>query len=75
MSVAPNPQDRWLEIHQLLPALIDQGLVPADLALPANSGLHPLECIASQGPSLEMLTEWLPSRLSSCSIFGAPEVF
>lgn len=59
MSVAPNPQDRWLEIHQLLPALIDQGLVPADLALPANSGLHPLECIASQGPSLEMLTEWL----------------
>ena len=59
MSVAPNTQDRWLEIHQLLPALIDQGVVPAGLNVPANSGLHPLECIASHGPSLETLTEWL----------------
>jgi general secretion pathway protein E len=59
MSVAPNTQDRWLEIHQLLPALIDQGMVPADLTVTANSGRHPLECIASSGPPLEMLTEWL----------------
>ncbi len=41
MSVAPNTQDRWLEIHQLMPALIDQGLVPANLTVPANSELHP----------------------------------
>jgi general secretion pathway protein E len=61
MPVAPNLQDRWLELDQLLPALIDQGLVPADAAqcLTVNTALHPLECIASQGLSLEALTEWL----------------
>ncbi|MFC6337134.1 type II/IV secretion system protein [Pseudomonas sp. CCM 7891] len=59
MPVAPNTQDRWLEIHQLLPALIDQGLVPVDMKVPVNSTLHPLECFAGDGQSLEALTEWL----------------
>jgi len=59
MPVAPNVQDRWLKIDQLLPALIDQGLLPADTGLPTNSTLHPLECIASAALSLETLTEWL----------------
>jgi len=59
MPVAPNVQDRWLKIDQLLPALIDQGLVPADTVLPTNSTQHPLECIASPALPLETLTEWL----------------
>ncbi|MBT2371742.1 GspE/PulE family protein [Pseudomonas fluorescens] len=64
MSVAPNPQDHPLELAQLLPALVDHGLVPADVAqrlssTAANSALHPLECIVCPGLSLETLTEWL----------------
>ncbi|MFC6297099.1 type II/IV secretion system protein [Pseudomonas sp. CCM 7893] len=64
MSVAPNPQDHLLELDQLLPALVDQGLIPTDVAqrlssTTTNNALHPLECIACQGLSLETLTEWL----------------
>lgn len=64
MSVAPNTHDHPLELDQLLPALIDQGLVPADVAkrlssTAADSALHPLERIACHGLSLETLTEWL----------------
>lgn len=64
MSVASPSQDRWLDLDQLLPALIEQALVPAAMAqhlssTATNNPLHPLECIASQGLCIEMLTEWL----------------
>ncbi|MGY2289296.1 GspE/PulE family protein [Pseudomonas sp. SDO528_S397] len=52
-------QDRWLKIDQLLPVLIDQGLVPPDTPVLANNALHPLECIAGQALCLETLTQWL----------------
>ncbi|WP_053127845.1 GspE/PulE family protein [Pseudomonas sp. MIACH] len=53
-----------LELHQLLPALVEAGLITADIAqrlsaLPAGNAQHPLECIAAHGPSLETLTQWL----------------
>ncbi len=56
--------DHRLELHQLLPALVEAGLITADIAqrlsaLPAGNAQHPLECIAAHGPSLENLTQWL----------------
>ena len=60
MPVASH--DHPLELHQLLPALIEQGLITAQAAqkisaAPCNQ--HPLECIAAEGPCLETLTQWL----------------
>ncbi|AZE75566.1 Type II secretory pathway, ATPase PulE/Tfp pilus assembly pathway, ATPase PilB [Pseudomonas synxantha] len=60
MSVASR--DYPLELHQLLPALIEQGLITAQAAQnvsAAPGSLHPLECIAAEGPCLESLTQWL----------------
>jgi len=56
--------DQPLELPQLLPALVDAGLVTPDVekrlsALSADSTQHPLECIAAQGLCLETLTQWL----------------
>ena len=54
--------DHPLELQQLLPALIEQGLITAQAAhsIQATSCTqHPLECIAAQGPCLETLTQWL----------------
>jgi len=58
------PIDQRLELQALLPALIEAGLVPADVAkrlsvLPARDTEHPLECIAAQNVCLETLTQWL----------------
>ncbi|KWU51777.1 GspE/PulE family protein [Pseudomonas palleroniana] len=58
------PVDQRLELHPMLPALIDAGLITSDVAqrlarVPADNTLHPLECIAAQGPCLETLTQWL----------------
>ncbi|MCF5546459.1 GspE/PulE family protein [Pseudomonas salomonii] len=56
-----------LELHQLLPALLEQGLITAEVAhslatLPATRQ-HPLECIAAQGLCLETLTQWLATHV------------
>lgn len=56
-----------LELHQLLPALVEQGLISAEVAhslstLPATRQ-HPLECIAAQGLCLETLTQWLATHV------------
>ncbi|MGF6093504.1 GspE/PulE family protein [Pseudomonas sp. 18175] len=56
--------DQRLELQHVLPALVDTGLVTPDLAKrlsaqPANNAQHPLECIATHGPCLEALTQWL----------------
>ena len=56
--------DHRLELHQLLPALVEGGLITADIAqrlsaLPGGNAQHPLECIAAYGPALETLTQWL----------------
>ena len=58
------PSDQRLELQALLPALIEAGLVPADVAkrlsvLPARDTEHPLECIAAHNVCLETLTQWL----------------
>ena len=58
------PSDQRLELQALLPALIEGGLVPADVAkrlsvLPARDTEHPLECIAAHNVCLETLTQWL----------------
>ncbi|NWC74584.1 type II/IV secretion system protein [Pseudomonas sp. P7759] len=58
------PVDQRLELHQLLPALVEGRLITPELAqrlsaLPASNTQHPLESIAAQGPCLETLTEWL----------------
>ena len=58
------PADQRLELHQLLPALVDGRLITPEVAqrlsaLPASNTLHPLESIAALGPNLETLTEWL----------------
>ena len=58
------PVDQRLELHQLLPALVEGRLIPPDiaqrlLALPASNTQHPLETIAAHGPDLETLTAWL----------------
>ncbi|AUG10566.1 GspE/PulE family protein [Pseudomonas sp. S09G 359] len=58
------PVDQRLELQQLLPALVDAGLITPEVAQrlsaqPANNARHPLECIAAEGPCLETLTHWL----------------
>ncbi len=58
------PADQRLELHQLLPALVDGKLITPELAqrlsaLPASNTQHPLERIAALGPDLETLTQWL----------------
>lgn len=58
------PVDQRLELHKLLPALVDGKLITPELAqrlsaLPASNTQHPLESIAALGPNLETLTEWL----------------
>ncbi|WWF09074.1 GspE/PulE family protein [Pseudomonas trivialis] len=55
--------DHRLQLHALLPPLVEAGLVAADVAqrlstLPAGNR-HPLELIAAQGADLEALTQWL----------------
>jgi len=60
--------DHRLELHQLLPALVEGGLIAPDIAqrlsaLPAGNAQHPLECIAALGPSLETLTQWLAQHV------------
>lgn len=64
MSVAAH--DHPLELQQLLPALVEQGLITAQVAqkvAPASGSQHPLECIAAQGPCLETLTQWLARQV------------
>ncbi|UII71321.1 GspE/PulE family protein [Pseudomonas sp. HN11] len=61
------PVDQRLELHQLLPALVEGRLISPDAAqrlsaLPASNTQHPLESIAAQGPCLETLTEWLAQQ-------------
>lgn len=58
--------DQPLELHQLLPALVEQGLITAheaqrSAAAPATQ--HPLESIAAEGPCLETLTQWLAGHV------------
>lgn len=51
-----------LNLQQLLPVLVRQGLIPADTAQRLSSDCstrHPLECIAAEGHCLEALTQWL----------------
>jgi general secretion pathway protein E len=60
--------DHRLELHQLLPALVEGGVIAPDIAqrlsvLPAGNAQHPLECIAAQGPALETLTQWLAQHV------------
>lgn len=58
--------DHPLELQQLLPALVEQGLITAQAAqkvVPAPASQHPLECIAAQGPCLETLTQWLARQV------------
>ncbi|AMS19172.1 type II secretion system protein E [Pseudomonas synxantha] len=64
MSVASR--DYPLELHQLLPALIEQGLITAQAAQNVSAvpcSLHPLERIAAEGPCLESLTQWLAGHV------------
>jgi len=61
------PVDQRLELHQLLPALVEGRLITPELAhrlsaLPASNTQHPLESIAAQGACLETLTEWLAQQ-------------
>ena len=58
------PVDQRLELHQLLPALVEGRLITPEVAqrlsaLPASNTEHPLESIAALGSCLETLTEWL----------------
>ncbi|WP_416364782.1 GspE/PulE family protein [Pseudomonas sp. NFX183] len=58
--------DHRLELHQLLPALVEQGLITADEAqrsAKAPATRHPLESIAAEGPCLETLTQWLAGHV------------
>ncbi|MGY2683268.1 GspE/PulE family protein [Pseudomonas tolaasii] len=55
-------KDHPLNLQQLLPVLVRQGLIPADTAQRLSSDCstrHPLECIAAEGHCLEALTQWL----------------
>ena len=59
--------DQRLELHQLLPALVEGRLITPEVAqhlsaLPASNTEHPLERIAALGPHLETLTEWLAQQ-------------
>jgi len=61
------PADRRLELHPLLPPLVEYGLITPDIAhrlsaLPADTTRHPLERIAELGPCLERLTQWLAEQ-------------
>ena len=61
------PVDQPLELQQLLPTLVDDRLITPDAAqrlasLPANPARHPLERIATEGPCLETLTQWLATQ-------------
>jgi len=61
------PVDQRLELHQLLPALVEGRLITPEVAqhlsaLPASNTEHPLERIAALGPNLETLTEWLAQQ-------------
>ncbi|MGY1954195.1 GspE/PulE family protein [Pseudomonas pergaminensis] len=61
------PVDQRLELHQLLPALVEGRLITPEVAqhlsaLPASNTEHPLERIAALGPNLEALTEWLAQQ-------------
>ncbi|WP_248751841.1 type II/IV secretion system protein [Pseudomonas sp. MWU15-20650] len=54
--------DHRLELHQLLPALVEQGLITEQAAQrlsTVSSTQHPLEAIAAEGLCLETLTQWL----------------
>jgi general secretion pathway protein E len=56
-----------LELHQLLPTLVEQGLITAEVAhslaaAPATQQ-HPLACIAAHGLCLETLTQWLATQV------------
>jgi general secretion pathway protein E len=58
------PVDQRLELPMLLPPLIEAGLITAEMATrvpaqPTSDARHPLERIATLGPSLEALTQWL----------------
>ncbi|QOQ74748.1 Flp pilus assembly complex ATPase component TadA [Pseudomonas poae] len=58
--------DHPLELHKLLPDLVEQGLVTADMAqrlAKEPSTQHPLEYIAALGPCLERLTQWLAGHV------------
>jgi general secretion pathway protein E len=60
--------DQRLELHALLPALVECGLITPETVhrlsvLPADTIQHPLECIAAHGPSLETLTQWLAQHV------------
>ncbi|WP_460133053.1 GspE/PulE family protein [Pseudomonas sp. S1_E04] len=60
--------DHRLELRQLLPALVEGGVITPDIAqrlstLPTTDTRHPLECIAAQGPCLETLTQWLAQQV------------
>ncbi|EFQ60387.1 GspE/PulE family protein [Pseudomonas lactucae] len=60
--------DRRLELHQLLPALVGSELISDDTAkrlskLPAGNTQHPLEHVATLGPCLETLTQWLAQHV------------
>ena len=58
--------DHPLELHKLLPDLVEQGLVTADMAqrlATEPSTQHPLEYIAALGPCLERLTQWLAGHV------------
>ena len=64
MPVAAH--DHLLELQQLLPALVEQGLITAQAAqkvAPASGSQHPLECIAAQGLCLETLIQWLARQV------------
>ncbi|MGY2195851.1 GspE/PulE family protein [Pseudomonas pergaminensis] len=59
--------DQRLELHQLLPALVEGRLITPEVAqhlsaLPASNTEHPLERIAALGPNLETLIEWLAQQ-------------
>ncbi|MGR3886811.1 GspE/PulE family protein [Pseudomonas sp. 1152_12] len=58
--------DHPLELHRLLPAMVEQGLITAQVAhklATAPATQHPLECIAAEGVCLETLTQWLAQHV------------
>ncbi|CRM70366.1 Type II traffic warden ATPase [Pseudomonas sp. 22 E 5] len=56
-----------LELHQLLPALLEQGLITAEMAHSLSTApatrQHPLVGIAAHGLCLETLTQWLATHV------------
>ncbi len=58
--------DHRLELDQLLPALVEQGLLAQEVAQRLStvpSTRHPLERIAAEGLCLETLTQWLARQV------------